>query len=71
MPSKPDLMTRIARCYRLSTTGVPGAFRGVVTHKATGKSLTVSVTCATEDGALLATGAHLTAAVRRGALPLA
>jgi hypothetical protein len=37
----PDLMARIAKFYRLSVTGEAGAFRGVITHKATGKSLTV------------------------------
>src|SRR3954453_19694682 len=34
----PDLMARIAKFYRLSVIGEAGAFRGVITHKATGKS---------------------------------
>jgi hypothetical protein len=74
----PDLMARIARFYRLSVIGEAGAFRGVITHKATGKSLTVDVPCPTEDvpcptesAAALAARAHLTGAVRKGTLPLA
>jgi len=50
----PDLMARIARFYRLSVIGEAGAFRGVITHKATGKSLTVDVPCRTESAAALA-----------------
>jgi hypothetical protein len=67
----PDLMARIARFYRLSVIGEAGAFRGVITHKATGKSLTVDVPCPTESAAVLAARAHLTGAVRKGTLPLA
>ncbi|MFL5335485.1 MAG: hypothetical protein ACJ8H8_20435 [Geminicoccaceae bacterium] len=67
----PDLMARIARFYRLSVIGKAGAFRGVITHKATGKSLTVDVPCRTESAAALAARAHLTGAVRKGTLPLA
>ncbi len=67
----PDLMTRIAGFYRLSVTGEAGAFRGVITHKATGRSLTVDVPCAAESAAILAARAHLTGAVRKGTLPLA
>jgi|1185.fasta_scaffold1477700_2 hypothetical protein len=67
----PDLMARIARFYRLSVIGEAGAFRGVITHKATGKSLTVDVPCPTESAAALAARAHLTGAVRKGTLPLA
>jgi ABC-type antimicrobial peptide transport system ATPase subunit len=67
----PDLMTRIAKFYRVSVTGQPGEYRGVVTHKTSGKSLTVDVTCGTESGAVMAARAHLVGAVKKGTLPLA
>jgi ABC-type antimicrobial peptide transport system ATPase subunit len=71
MAYKPDLMSQIAKFYRVSVTGQPGEYRGVVTHKTSGKSLTVNVVCATESAAVLAAGAHLVGAVKKGTLPLA
>jgi hypothetical protein len=71
MAYKPDLMSQIAKFYRVSVAGEVGAFRGVITHKSSGKSLTVDVPCSTESAAVLAARAYLTGAVRKGTLPLA
>lgn len=70
MAKTPDLMSQIVKSYRIGVTGEATEFRGVITHKSSGKSLTVDVPCATESAAVLVARAYLTGAVRKGTLSI-
>lgn len=66
-----DLMSQIAKFYRIETVACVAGFKGVVIHKGSRKRLVVNAECPTESAAVAVARAHLTGAVKRGAVPLA
>jgi hypothetical protein len=71
MNTQRDIISEMAKVYRIEIAGKPGCYYGIIVHKPSGQRLEMAARFATDSAANLATRAHLTGAVKRGEKPLA